>query len=79
MLTVDRRQYPVRVVVDCRWVGFMASSGINALVRLHCAVRSASGWVRPAGARATVQRVVGLSGLEAVIGCYPTLQQALTA
>ncbi|WP_190195345.1 STAS domain-containing protein [Streptomyces minutiscleroticus] len=77
VLTVDRRQDPVRVVLDCRWVGFLDSSDVNALVRLHCAARAASGWVRLVRVQPAVQRVIRLSGLEAVIDCYPTLEQVL--
>ncbi|MFE5190267.1 hypothetical protein [Streptomyces sp. NPDC056628] len=39
----------------------------------------AAGWVRIAGAQESVLRVLQLTGVDNIIGCYPTTEQALTA
>ncbi|MET7686270.1 STAS domain-containing protein [Streptomyces sp. NPDC005423] len=66
-----------RVVVDLSEVGFMDSSGINVLIAVHHTLTGAGGWLRLAGATPPVLRIVQLVGLDAVIPCAPTLQQAL--
>ncbi|MFF9496071.1 STAS domain-containing protein [Streptomyces flaveolus] len=67
-----------RVVVDLRRVTFMDSSGLNALIAAHQAVTEAGGWLRLAAPTAPVQRVLQLVGVDQLISCHPTLQQALT-
>jgi hypothetical protein len=37
----------------------------------------AQGWLRLAGAQNSVLRVLGLVGLDQVIGCHPAVEQAL--
>jgi anti-anti-sigma factor len=69
---------PPRTVVDLSGVAFMDSSGINALITAHQNMSNAQGWLRIAGAQAPVLRVLGLVGLDQVIGCHPTVKQALT-
>ncbi|WP_393072539.1 STAS domain-containing protein [Streptomyces sp. LN704] len=70
-------QDPPRTVLDLSAVTFMDSSGINVLVSAHQAADDANGWLRVAGAQGPVLRVIQLVGLDAVIACRPTVEQAL--
>ncbi|GAA2768835.1 hypothetical protein GCM10010103_78790 [Streptomyces paradoxus] len=66
-----------RTVMDLSGVTFMDSSGINVLIAAHQGMSDAHGWLRIAGAQASVLRVLELVGLDQVIGCHPTVEQAL--
>jgi anti-anti-sigma factor len=66
-----------RTVVDLSGVTFMDSSGINVLIAAHQAMSDAQGWLRLAGAQNSVLRILGLVGLDQVIGCHSTVEQAL--
>ncbi|WP_329447101.1 STAS domain-containing protein [Streptomyces canus] len=69
---------PSRIVVDLSRVTFMDSSGINVLIAANQQVRGA-GWLRIAGAQGPVLRVLALVGVDALIPCHPTVEQALNA
>ncbi|QJT06394.1 STAS domain-containing protein [Streptomyces asoensis] len=66
-----------RIVVDLSGVTFMDSSGINVFVTAHQAVSSTEGWLRIAAAQKPVLHVLQLVGIDAVITCHTTLEQAL--
>ncbi|MEU0216666.1 STAS domain-containing protein [Streptomyces sp. NPDC006265] len=68
---------PQRIVADLTDVTFMDSSGINVFVATHRQVSGAEGWVRIAGAQPSVLRVLQLVGIDTVITCHPTTEQAL--
>ncbi|WP_053846168.1 STAS domain-containing protein [Streptomyces sp. NRRL B-24085] len=68
---------PPRVVADLSGVTFLDSTGINVFVHVHHQVGAAGGWLRLAAAQEPVMRVVQLVGLDSVIPCRPTLEQAL--
>ncbi|MFJ5272860.1 STAS domain-containing protein [Streptomyces sp. NPDC088358] len=70
-------QDPPRTALDLSAVTFMDSSGINVLVSAHQAAADANGWLRVAGAQGPVLRVIQLVGLDSVISCHPTVEQAL--
>jgi anti-anti-sigma factor len=70
---------PPRIVVNLSDVTFMDSSGINVFVAAYQAMSDAQGWLRVAGAQESVLRLLQLVGLDQVIDCRPTLEQALTA
>ncbi|MGW6009167.1 anti-sigma factor antagonist [Streptomyces sp. NPDC055210] len=69
---------PQRTVADLSRVNFMDSSGINVLIAAYKAATATGGWVRVAGARPPVLRVMELVGLDTVIACYSTVDQALS-
>ncbi|MFF0186583.1 STAS domain-containing protein [Streptomyces sp. NPDC005244] len=58
-------------------VTFMDSTGIRALVATYRSVQSTRGWIRIAAANEAVLRVVQIAGVDTIIGCYPTLVEAL--
>jgi anti-anti-sigma factor len=66
-------------VLDLSQVTFMDSTGINALIGAHLAAADIQGWVRVAGPTPSVLRIFQIVGLDTVITCYPTLQQALSS
>ncbi|MEV7990566.1 STAS domain-containing protein [Streptomyces sp. NPDC086077] len=66
-----------RIVADLSEVSFLDSSGINVFVATYQQVSAAGGWVRIAGAQEPVLRVLQLVGIDAIIPCRPTVEQAL--
>jgi stage II sporulation protein AA (anti-sigma F factor antagonist) len=66
-----------RVVLDLSEVTFMDSSGVNALVAAHQATHAAQGWLRLAGVRRAVLRTLQLVGLDTLVDCHPTVEDAL--
>ncbi|MFH9705815.1 STAS domain-containing protein [Streptomyces luteogriseus] len=76
-LLTESGTQPPRIVADLTDVTFMDSSGINVFVATHRRVSSAQGWVRIAGAQPSVLRVLQLVGIDTVITCHPSTEQAL--
>ncbi|GHB46395.1 hypothetical protein GCM10010377_41590 [Streptomyces viridiviolaceus] len=66
-------------VVDFGEVDFLDSSGINVLIAAHQAAESRGVWFRLAAPRQAVRRVLQLVGVDALIACHPTVEQALAA
>ncbi|TXS69650.1 anti-sigma factor antagonist [Streptomyces sp. me109] len=66
-----------RAVLDLGGVTFMDSSAINVLVVAFNTAEAAGGWIRLAALTEPVQRVVEIVGLDTVLACYPTRDQAL--
>ncbi|GAA2573645.1 MULTISPECIES: STAS domain-containing protein [Streptomyces] len=66
-------------VVDFGEVGFLDSSGINVLISAHRAAESLGVWFRIAAPRDAVDRVLRLVGVDALIPCYPSVEEALAA
>ncbi|MFJ5779096.1 STAS domain-containing protein [Streptomyces sp. NPDC093094] len=78
-LTLPQETGVRRIVVDLAGVTFMDSSGVNLLIAAHNAARDSGGWLRVAGPTEAVQRTMQLVGLDEIIGCHSTLEQALNA
>ncbi|MEW2051752.1 STAS domain-containing protein [Streptomyces sp. NPDC005476] len=68
---------PSRIVVDLSGVTFMDSSGINVFVAAHQTASGTKGWLRIAAPQESVLRVLQLVGIDALITCHPTIEQAL--
>jgi anti-anti-sigma factor len=66
-----------RLVLDLSEVTFMDSSGVNALIAAHQARQPVQGWLRLAGVRGAVLRTLQLVGLDTVIACFPSVEDAL--
>ncbi|MFJ4834653.1 STAS domain-containing protein [Streptomyces sp. NPDC088747] len=66
-----------RTVADLTGVTFLDSSGINVLISAYQEAEEAQGWLRVAGAQASVLRVIELVGIDSLIPCHPTLRRAL--
>ncbi|MFF1546376.1 STAS domain-containing protein [Streptomyces sp. NPDC058291] len=78
-LLSDDGATPPRIVADLSGVTFMDSSGINVFVTAHRRVSGAQGWLRIAGAQESVVRLLHMVGIDEIITCHPTVEQALTA
>ncbi|MET9932355.1 MULTISPECIES: STAS domain-containing protein [unclassified Streptomyces] len=68
-----------RVVADLEGVSFMDSSGINVFITAHRQIDATGGRLHIARAGEAVQRVLSLVGVDTIIPCHPTLDQALHA
>ncbi|MFL5997199.1 MAG: STAS domain-containing protein [Streptomyces sp.] len=68
-----------RVVIDLSRVTFMDSSGVNALIAAFHSAQAAQGWLRLVVVRGAVQRTLQLVGLDAVVPCHPTVEDALAS
>ncbi|MFE2586701.1 STAS domain-containing protein [Streptomyces sp. NPDC059378] len=79
LLSADSTMSPLRIVLDLSGVTFMDSSGINVLITAHRKACDAQGWLRIAGAQEPVLRLLRMVGVDTLISCYPTVEQALTA
>ena len=77
LLPEDGESAPVRIVVDLSHVTFMDSSGINVFIAACKRVSAAQGWLRIAGAQEPVLRVLRTFGVDEIISCHPTVEQAL--
>ncbi|MFD7607645.1 STAS domain-containing protein [Streptomyces mirabilis] len=77
LLSEDGTLPPPRIVADLSGVTFMDSSSINVFITAHQRVSNAQGWLRIAGAQKSVARLLHLVGIDQIIGCHPTVEQAL--
>ncbi|MEU9328403.1 STAS domain-containing protein [Streptomyces canus] len=68
-----------RVVIDLSRVTFMDSSGVNALIAAFQSAQAAQGWLRLVVVRGAVLRTLRLVGLDTVVPCHPTLEDALAS
>ncbi|NKQ26793.1 STAS domain-containing protein [Streptomyces galbus] len=69
---------PAHIVADLGRVTFLDSSGITVLIAAHQQIVDAGGWLRIAAAEDMVREVLHLVTVDAVIACYPTVEQALS-
>ncbi|GAA4811184.1 hypothetical protein GCM10023220_47620 [Streptomyces ziwulingensis] len=68
-----------RVVLDLSQVTFMDSSGINTLIGAHRSREAARGWLRLVNPTEPVLRVIELVGLDLLLTCHPSVDQAVTS
>ncbi|MGW2115013.1 STAS domain-containing protein [Streptomyces zhihengii] len=66
-----------RTVVDLRRVTFMDSTGINTLLAAHQSHTANGGSLRIAAPSSVVTRLLGIVGVDQVIPCHDTLENAL--
>ncbi|WP_079178779.1 STAS domain-containing protein [Streptomyces humi] len=66
-----------RTVVDLHQVTFMDSSGINIFIAAHRALSEAGGWLRLAAVNESVMRTLSIVGLDVIVDCRDTVDQAL--
>ncbi|MFI9569540.1 STAS domain-containing protein [Streptomyces rishiriensis] len=66
-----------RIVADLSGVTFMDSSGINVFVAAHQAVSGNQGWLRIAAPQEPVLLVLQMVGVDTLITCHPSIEQAL--
>lgn len=78
LLTVLNRE-PTVLVVDMAGTTFCDSAGVNALVRAHKRAAASGARMRLVVSSPTVQRVLAITGVDRLIGIYPTVAGALTA
>ncbi|OPG10543.1 anti-anti-sigma factor [Streptomyces sp. GKU 895] len=65
------------IAVDLHHVTFIDSTGINVLIAAHHELTAADGWLRLADVPPAIQRTLEIVGVDTVIGCYPTVTDAL--
>jgi stage II sporulation protein AA (anti-sigma F factor antagonist) len=69
-----------RLVVDLAEITFMDSSALNVFVRLAKQLKADGGWLRLAsGGSSVVQRLLNVTGLEASLGNYRSVEEAIGA
>ncbi|MDQ1034026.1 stage II sporulation protein AA (anti-sigma F factor antagonist) [Streptomyces sp. V3I8] len=68
-----------RTVVDLSGVTFMDSSGISVFIGAYQATAGGAGWLRIAGAQESVLRILQIVGMDTLIDCHPSVEQALAA
>jgi anti-sigma B factor antagonist len=64
------------VVVDLTGVGFLDSSALGALVVAFKDLREQGGWLRLAGVRPLVRRVLSITSVDRVIEIFDTAEDA---
>jgi anti-sigma B factor antagonist len=70
---------PATLIVDMGGTTFCDSAGVNALVRAHKRAVASGARLRLVVTTPTVQRVLAITGVDRLIGIYPSVAAALTA
>ena len=76
---VDTTRGPAPVIADFGGVRFMSSSGATALIRAHTALQQQGATLLLAACVPSVTRVITLCGLDQLIPCLPTVEEARQA
>ncbi|MEK9524244.1 MULTISPECIES: STAS domain-containing protein [Streptomyces] len=76
---LQAREETSRVVADLEHVTFLDSSGINVLIYVNQHLSDVGGWLRVAAATPSVNRVIELVGIDAVIPCHRSVEEALNS
>ena len=70
---------PATLIVDMGGTTFCDSAGVNALVRAYKRAAASGARMRLVVSAPTVQRVLAITGVDRLIGIYPSVAAALTA
>jgi len=70
---------PARVVLELSELDFIDSTGLGVLVGTLRRVRATGGDIRIAGARAGIERVFSVTGLDRVFGLFESVEAAAVA
>lgn len=68
-----------KLVVDCAGLGYISSTGVGVLVRLHNKMWNAGGHVKVASVRGPVFRILEMTKLAQLFEIYPSVEEALGA
>lgn len=68
-----------KLVVDCAGLGYISSTGVGLLVRLHKKLWTAGGHVKVASVRGPVFRILEMTRLAELFEIYPSVEEALGA
>lgn len=71
------KQGPAAMIVDMSRTTFCDSAGVNALVRVYQQALAAGAPLRLVLAAPAVQRVLSITGVDRLIGTFPTVSAAL--
>jgi anti-sigma B factor antagonist len=68
-----------RVVVDLSGTTFIDTTALGVFVGVWKQVKANGGWLRlVTGDSSTVQKILILTGLDAILGSYPAVEDAMT-
>jgi anti-anti-sigma factor len=77
-LTAALGERPPRIVVDLHDVTFVDSTGLALLVAAHRDARANQGWLRLAGPRGQLRRLLEITNLDRWLPPYPSVEAAAT-
>jgi anti-sigma B factor antagonist len=67
------------LILDLSGVPLCDSSGLSVFIQTHRRAHERGGWVRLAGARPIVRRVLEITNLDRMVAMYDTVSDARTA
>ncbi len=70
---------PAALIVDMGGTTFCDSAGVNALVRAYKRAAASGATMRLVVSAPTVQRVLAITGVDRLVGTYPSVAAALAA
>lgn len=77
-IDIEVRDKEVRLLVfDLSELDFMDSSGIGVIMGRYRLMRDMGGKVCVAGAKDSLNKIIGLSGLSGIIGLYDSVEEAV--
>jgi anti-anti-sigma factor len=65
-----------RIIIDCRWLGYISSAGIGALIVLQTRLRRKGGAVKLCAIQGTVMSILRTVRLDKVLDIYGDLEFA---
>jgi anti-sigma B factor antagonist len=70
---------PATLIVDMTRTTFCDSAGVNAIVRAYKRAEACGARMRLVASAPTVQRVLAITGVDRLVGTWPSVAAALTA